>query len=126
MARRSSSSPPTAPSQAKPEAAGPAAAAWPCLRVSRDGVVIDVSVVPGASRTELVGWHDGALRIRLAAPPVEGQANEALRRWLADQLGLARQHVTLLRGASSRRKQLALGLSEASVVAWLSARVPPP
>jgi uncharacterized protein len=98
--------------------------AWPCLRAASGGVVLDVSVVPGASRTEPVGLHDGALRLRLAAPPVDGKANEALVAWLAAELHCARREVTLLRGHSARRKQVALGVPIAQVQAWLAARVP--
>jgi len=94
-------------------------ARWPCLRATPDGVVLDLSVVPGAKRTEAVGLHDGALRLRLAAPPIEGRANEALIAWLADQLGVPRKAVELLRGASSRRKQVALPLDAAVVSSWL-------
>lgn len=98
---------------------------WACLRTGPDGVVLDLSVVPGAKRTEAVGLHDGALRLRLAAPPVEGKANDALLAWLAQELGLPRRSVQLLRGASSRRKQVLLaGADEARVEAWLSARLP--
>ena len=85
-------------------------------------VVLDVSVSPNAKRTELVGWHDGALRVRLSAPPVDGAANEALRKWLASELGLPQAHVTLLRGASGRRKQWLIEASEADVSAWLASK----
>src|SRR5438128_8833412 len=94
-------------------------ARWPCLRATPTGVVLDVSVVPGAKRTEAVGLHDGALRLRLAAPPIEGRANEALIAWLADELGVPRKSIQLLRGASSRRKQMALPLAIATVSSWL-------
>jgi len=100
-------------------------ARWPCLRVTSEGVVLDLSVVPGAKRTEAVGLHDGALRLRLAAPPIEGRANEALAAWLADQLGVPRKSIELLRGASSRRKQVALPLDAAAVANWLDRIVPP-
>ena len=94
---------------------------WPCARANGDdGVVLDLSVVPGAKRTELVGLHDGALRVRLAAPPVDGKANDALLAWLADELGLARRAVTLLRGASARRKQVLVAASLDAVHAWLA------
>ena len=66
-----------------------ATSGWPCLRVAAGGVVLDLSVVPGAKRTELVGLHDGALRLRLAAPPVDGKANDALSAWLAAERGEA-------------------------------------
>ena len=79
-----------------------------------------MSVSPNAKRTELVGWHDGALRIRLSAPPVEGAANDALRKWLAAELGVPQARVTLLRGASGRRKQWAVEATETAVIGWLS------
>lgn len=95
---------------------------WSCLRLDHKDarVILDISVSPNAKKTELVGWHDGALRIRLSAPPVEGAANEALKRWLSHELDIPQARVTLLRGASGRRKQWALEIDEASVVNWLS------
>ena len=67
-----------------------------------------------------MGLHDGALRIRLAAQPVEGQANDALLRWVAAQLGVARNQVTLSRGDTARRKQLRLAVPVDQVLAWLN------
>jgi uncharacterized protein (TIGR00251 family) len=96
--------------------------AWPCLRISGDQTIVDVSVSPNAKKTELVGWHDGALRIRLQAPPVEGAANEALRKWLAQSLDLPGSSVKLLRGDTSRRKQLSLDCSADQVITWLAAQ----
>ena len=97
---------------------------WPCLRLADAGkpsehIVLDVSVSPNAKKTEVVGWHDGALRIRLNAPPVDGAANEALRRWLADEIKLTLANVTLLRGATGRRKQLALNGPAPAIASWL-------
>jgi Uncharacterized conserved protein len=43
-------------------------------------MLLSVHIIPNASRSEIVGWHEGALKIRLAAPPVEGKANEELCR----------------------------------------------
>jgi uncharacterized protein (TIGR00251 family) len=85
-------------------------------------VILDVSVSPNAKKTEIVGWHDGALRIRLSAPPVDGAANEALRKWLSKELNVPQARIELLRGASGRRKQWALDLSEHAVIAWLSSQ----
>nr|WP_259371861.1 DUF167 domain-containing protein [Caldimonas mangrovi] len=65
---------------------------------------LDFSVIPNAKRTEIVGLHDGALRVRLQAPPVDGKANEALLRWLAERLGVGRASLQVLRGQTSRRK----------------------
>ena len=97
---------------------------WPCVRETAQGVVLDLSVIPGAKRTEVVGLHDGALRLRLAAPPVDGKANEALLRWLASELGQPRRALTLLRGASGRRKQVLIEGPSTAVLAWLAARLP--
>ncbi|WP_290729030.1 DUF167 domain-containing protein [Aquabacterium sp.] len=99
---------------------------WPCMRLESKGphpkVILDLSVSPNAKRTELVGWHDGALRVRLSAPPVDGAANEALRKWLATELGIPQARVTLLRGASGRRKQWAIDAPETDVSAWLASQ----
>jgi uncharacterized protein (TIGR00251 family) len=67
-------------------------------------VRIAVLLQPRASRSEIVGPHAGALRIRVAAPPVEGAANEALVALLASRLGVPRSAVTLRRGTAGRRK----------------------
>ena len=93
---------------------------WPCLRAAGPACVLDISVSPNAKRTAADGLHDGALRLRLAAPPVDGKANAQLLGWLADELGCAKRAVTLLRGDASRRKQVLLALPEAQVAAWLA------
>lgn len=73
-----------------------------------DGVLFEVHVVPRASRSAVVGEHDGCLKVTLDAPPVDGAANEALIRLVAKQLGVPRRAVTLVRGQTSRRKTLAV------------------
>jgi uncharacterized protein len=65
---------------------------------------IRVYVQPRASTTELAGLHGDALKIRLAAPPVDGAANDALIAFLAKQLGVPRSRVALVAGATSRAK----------------------
>ena len=92
----------------------------PCLSARGDGVLLQLSVVPNAKRTEVDGLHDGALRVRLAAPPIDGRANEALVAWLAKSLGVARRDVELVRGESSRRKQVAIGVPLEAATAWLA------
>ena len=100
-------------------AAGAEAPRRPCLRAAGDGTLLDVSVVPNARRTGCDGLHGDALRVRLAAPPVDGKANDALVAWLADALGCPRRAVRLVRGESARRKQLAIALAPAAVGEWL-------
>jgi len=98
---------------------------WPCLRSTGTACVLDISVSPNARRTAADGLHDGALRVRLAAPPVDGKANAQLLGWLADELGCPKRAITLLRGDTSRRKQVQVDLPEAAVAAWLAKRVLP-
>lgn len=61
---------------------------------------------PGAKKTEVQGEHDGRLKIRLAAPPVEGKANDALILWLSKTLGVNRSAIELLAGDLSRLKRV--------------------
>lgn len=67
-------------------------------------MVLEVLVQPRASRTKVLGEHGGRLKIALAAPPVEGEANRALVEFLAGALGVRRAQVAILRGESGRRK----------------------
>jgi uncharacterized protein (TIGR00251 family) len=78
-----------------------------------------VSVVPNAQRTEAVGLHDGALRVRLAAPAIEGRANAALIEWLSRELKLPRRAIVLAQGQIGRRKRLLLDCPLLQVSAWL-------
>jgi len=91
-----------------------------CLTVRGDGVLLQLSVMPNAKRTEVDGLHDGALRVRLAAPPIDGRANDALVAWLAKSLGVPRRDVQVLRGESSRRKQVAVTVSPEVAARWLA------
>ena len=93
--------------------------AWPCLSRHGARLWLAVSVQPNAKRTAADGLHDGALRVRLGAPPVDGKANQLLVDWLAGELGLPRRAVQLVRGEASRRKWLAIDAPEPPVAAWL-------
>jgi uncharacterized protein (TIGR00251 family) len=73
------------------------------VRSSGDDTIIDVWVVPGARATEVVGVHDDALRIRVAAPPEGGKANQAVERILGEVFGV---RPVIEAGRTSRRKQL--------------------
>jgi uncharacterized protein (TIGR00251 family) len=67
-----------------------------------------VHVVPRAKVTEIAGRHGDAIRVRLAAPPVDGAANAELVRFLAERLGVPRGAVAIARGANARRKTVAV------------------
>jgi uncharacterized protein len=75
-----------------------------------------IHVQPGAARTEYAGPHGDALKFRVAAPPVEGQANETLCRALAERLGVVRGAITIATGSGSRRKRVLIrGVTGAQV-----------
>lgn len=65
---------------------------------------LTIHVQPRARRTEVAGLHGAAIRVRLAAPPVDGAANDELVRYLASRLGVARRAVRIVAGATARRK----------------------
>ncbi|MFT3707848.1 MAG: DUF167 domain-containing protein [Archangium sp.] len=84
------------------------------------GVELLVLVQPRASRTKIVGEHDGRLKIALAAPPVDGEANAALIEFVAERCEVRKADVELLDGDTSRRKRLAVrGVTEAEVMVKL-------
>jgi uncharacterized protein (TIGR00251 family) len=76
------------------------------LKEDADQVVLRVRVQPRASRDALGGERDGALVVRLTAPPVDGAANKALLRFLARALGVAPSALQIARGAKGRDKQV--------------------
>jgi uncharacterized protein len=93
------------------------------LRVDVRGTVVRVAVhvQPRASRSEIIGVHGAALKVRLQAPPVDGAANEALVRLLADSLGVSYRSVRVVAGATSRAKTVEVdGTTEDAVRALAS------
>ena len=89
------------------------------LRLEKTGaVIVDIHVIPNASCTQADDEHDGALRVRLHAPPVDGKANLALQTWLADALGIAKRDVELIRGQTSKRKQLRVSAAACGKADW--------
>jgi uncharacterized protein (TIGR00251 family) len=95
------------------------------LRVDVRGTSVRVSVhvQPRATRSEIVGVHGTALKVRLQAPPVDGAANEALVTLLAERLGVARRSVRVIAGATSRSKMVEVdGTTEDAVRALAAPR----
>ena len=88
-----------------------------------DGVTLRLHIQPGAKKTEVAGLHGEALKIRLAAPPVDGKANACLIAFLADRLSVAKAAVSLVSGETSRAKRVHVsGVDPASVTAILGFR----
>lgn len=73
-------------------------------RRSGDVITLTLHVQPGAKRSEVAGLHGGALKIRLAAPPIEGRANEALLKFIAERFDIPMRQVELKQGGQSRHK----------------------
>jgi len=88
--------------------------------------LLRVRVQPGAARDEVLGWREDTLRVRVAAPPHEGRANQAVTRLLAAALGVAPSAVELVRGAAARDKLFRVrSLDAAAVRARLGAASSP-
>lgn len=86
------------------------------LTADGKGVTLRLHIQPGAKKTEVVGRHGEALKIRLAAPPVDGKANACLLAFLADRLDVAKAAVALVSGDTSRAKRVRIDGIEPSVV----------
>ena len=78
------------------------------ITATPDGVVIDVRVIPRAGRSGVAGTREGALLVRLNAPPLEGAANDELIEVLAKTLGVPKRAVTIVAGERSRTKRVAV------------------
>lgn len=89
----------------------------PYLSQLADGtVLIRLHVQPKASRTRIAGIHDGCLKLAIAAPPVDGRANQEVVKFLADLLAVPGRDITLKSGAQGRRKQVVInGLDSVAV-----------
>lgn len=82
-------------------------------RRTEQGWLIAIHVQPGAKKSAVAGLHGEALKVRIAAPPVEGKANEALIAFIAKALGAPRRAVSIVKGESSREKLLLIADSGA-------------
>ena len=95
------------------------------IAATKDGVVVTLHIQPGAKKTEIVGLHGAALKIRLAAPPVDGKANAALLEFLARKVGAGRTALTLISGQTARTKRVRVdGVAADALRALLQAKAP--
>jgi hypothetical protein len=95
------------------------------VTVRDDGVRFAVRVQPRASRDAVTGVQEGALRVALTAPPVDGEANAALVAFLAKRLGVARRDVTIVQGETGRSKLIEVRGVGAEAVWALAASAKP-
>lgn len=97
-----------------------AGAPTPWLQITGKGdLQLTVHVQPGAKTTSCAGIHGDALKIRLAAPPVDGKANQALISWLAKTLDCPQSALDLIRGQTSRRKVIRITAVPSAVAALI-------
>ncbi len=83
-----------------------------------NGVSFAVRVIPRSSKSEVIGEHDDALKVKLASPPVDGAANAELVKILAKELGVAKSSIAIVSGESSKTKQLRIdGVTAAEIAA---------
>jgi len=91
------------------------------ITTNASGVCLEVQVQPRSSRNQIVGKQDGRLKIKLTAPPVEGEANQALINYLAQLLQVPKKNVKLLKGESARHKLIEIsGVTEQELIAKLN------
>ena len=96
------------------------------IREKGGGVQFAVRVIPGASKNEVAGIQDGALKVRLTAPPVEGKANRACVEFLAGLLGVRRSALAITSGEKSRKKTVTVtGLARGDLEERLKGLVQP-
>ena len=76
------------------------------VRESKKGLIFDIRVIPHASRAEILGVQEGAFKVKVTVPPVEGAANDACIKLLAKELGLKRCQLEITSGAKSRKKTI--------------------
>lgn len=83
--------------------------------VKEDSFTLDVLIQPRSSRDGIEGFHDGRLKVKISAPPVDGKANERLTEVVADAFGVPKSRVEIIKGRTSRQKTLRItGLSRES------------
>lgn len=82
---------------------------------SKDGFSFNVKVIPRSSQCKIVGLLDGAVKVKLTAPPVSGKANEALIRFFADVLEINRNELEIVSGQTSSHKRIFVRTTDSSV-----------
>jgi len=73
---------------------------------SDNAIIFDIRVIPRSSRSEIVGEHDGALKVKLASPPVDGAANAELIKLLAKKFRVAKSDIEIVSGETSKNKRI--------------------
>jgi len=86
------------------------------IRPHENGAILSLYIQPGASRSEVSGEHDGRLKIKIKAPPRDGEANQELINFIASFLKVSKRSVQLMAGESSRQKSLLVELPQEEII----------
>lgn len=90
------------------------------IKETAEGIIIPIKVTPKASKNELVGWENEELKIRIAAVPNKGEANEELIRFLAKRLKLSKSQIKIVYGETNRHKRVCItGVSLSQIVSHI-------
>lgn len=91
---------------------------------SEESIIFSVRVIPRSSKTEIVGEQDGALKIKLKSPPVDGAANDELVRFLSKSLNVPRSNIEIVSGHTSRSKRVRIDeLTESDIGRFLQGKI---
>lgn len=88
-------------------------------KVTKEGVILSVKVVPKSHRSQVVGWAENELKIKLAAVPEKGEANQELIRTLSKELHIPQSSISIVQGETSRHKKVLLQGADHFVEDWL-------
>lgn len=91
----------------------------PWLRSHPSGSLVDLHIVPGSSKNEIVGTHGDRLKIKIKAPPEDGEANIEILNFLSERLQLNKQSLEIIKGLSSRQKTIHINLECMKVLTLL-------
>jgi uncharacterized protein (TIGR00251 family) len=95
--------------------------------MNEEAILLKIHLLPRAFRDEICGLHGNAIRVKVTAPPIEGKANKALRRFFAEKLNLAVEQIEIVAGERSRDKTLRIsGLSRVEIQRALGITLPAP
>jgi uncharacterized protein (TIGR00251 family) len=83
---------------------------------NQDSIIFNVRVIPRSSKSEIVGEHDGDLKVKLSSPPVDGKANKELIKILSKELKIAKSNIEIISGETSKTKQIKIRTSDKQII----------
>lgn len=84
------------------------------IQETKEALILKIKVVPKAAFSEVVGWENGELKVRLKAVPEKGKANEVLIQFLSEKLNIPKSHLLIISGLTSRHKKVSIQKSKIS------------